>query len=64
MFLLAAKLVGVDPSDCLVVEDAEAGVEAALAGGMDVLGVGDSVKGTNATYKAENIAKFNAELIK
>ena len=64
VFLLAAKLVGVDPSDCLVVEDAEAGVEAALAGGMDVLGVGDSVKGTNATYKAENIAKFNAELIK
>lgn len=64
VFLLAAKLVGVDPSDCLVVEDAEAGVEAALAGGMDVLGVGDAVKGTNATYKAENIAKFDASLIK
>lgn len=64
VFLLAAKLVGVDPSDCLVVEDAEAGVEAALAGGMDVLGVGDAVKGTNATYKAENLAKFDASLIK
>lgn len=64
VFLLAAKLLGIDPTDCMVVEDAEAGVEAALAGGMDVLGVGDSVVNTNATYKAENLAKFNIDLIK
>ena len=64
VFLLAAKLLGIDPADCMVVEDAEAGVEAALAGGMDVLGVGDSVVNTNATYKAESLAKFNIDLIK
>ncbi len=64
VFLLAAKLLGIDPADCMVVEDAEAGVEAALAGGMDVLGVGDSVVNTNATYKAESLAKFDIELIK
>ena len=64
VFLLAAKLLGIEPSDCMVVEDAEAGVEAALAGGMDVLGVGDSVVNTNATYKAENLAKFDINLIK
>ncbi len=64
VFLLAAKLLGIDPSDCMVVEDAEAGVEAALAGGMDVLGVGDSVVNTNATYKAKNLAEFDIELIK
>lgn len=64
VFLLAAKLLGIEPKDCMVVEDAEAGVEAALAGGMDVLGVGDSVVNTNATYKAQNLAKFDIELIK
>ena len=34
VFLLAAKLLGLSPDNCLVVEDADAGVEAALAGGM------------------------------
>jgi len=32
IFLFAAKELGVKPDDCAVVEDAEAGIEAALAG--------------------------------
>lgn len=40
VFLLAARLLGVLPQDCLVVEDADAGVEAALNAGMKVLAVG------------------------
>lgn len=40
LFLLAAQAVGVDARDCLVVEDAQAGVEAAHAAGMKVLGLG------------------------
>jgi beta-phosphoglucomutase len=40
IFLLAAKRLGVDPADCLVFEDAEAGVEAALAAGMKCVGIG------------------------
>ncbi|RYZ81903.1 MAG: HAD family hydrolase, partial [Proteobacteria bacterium] len=36
-FLLAAKLVGVDPAHCLVFEDAPLGVQAALNAGMECL---------------------------
>lgn len=40
IFLLAAQRLGVEPSCCVVFEDAEAGVEAALAAGMKCVGVG------------------------
>ena len=40
IFLLAAKKLGLSPADCVVFEDAEAGVEAALAAGMKCVGVG------------------------
>ena len=39
LFLLAAQALGVVPQQCLVVEDAPAGVEAAKAGGMAALGI-------------------------
>jgi beta-phosphoglucomutase family hydrolase len=34
MFLLAAEKMGVDPADCLVIEDGQSGLEAAEAAGM------------------------------
>ncbi|MBQ2696150.1 MAG: HAD-IA family hydrolase [Clostridia bacterium] len=37
IFLAAAKRLGADPSDCLVVEDAINGIEAARAAGMKVV---------------------------
>ena len=40
VFLKAAAKLGVSPEDCVVVEDAEAGVEAALRGGMKAVGFG------------------------
>jgi beta-phosphoglucomutase-like phosphatase (HAD superfamily) len=39
LFLLAAKALNVPPAQCLVVEDAPAGIEAARAGGMAGLGI-------------------------
>ena len=39
MFLLAAKLMGVRAEECLVFEDAEPGIQAALAAGMKVVRV-------------------------
>jgi beta-phosphoglucomutase len=41
IFLLAAAPLGVRPEECLGVEDAEAGVAAIKAAGMQALGVGD-----------------------
>ena len=39
MFLLAARQMGVAPKDCLVFEDAEPGIQAARAAGMQVVHV-------------------------
>lgn len=38
-YLMAASLVGYPPQRCLAIEDAQAGVEAARAAGMQVLGI-------------------------
>jgi beta-phosphoglucomutase len=40
-FLLAAKKLGCNPKNCLVIEDASKGVDAALAAGMYCLGLGE-----------------------
>lgn len=41
VFVKAAELLGVPCENCIVVEDAGAGIEAALAGHMKCIGVGD-----------------------
>ena len=43
VFEMAASDLGLDPKDCLVIEDAQAGIEAALAGGFRTIGLGDPV---------------------
>lgn len=63
VFLLAAKLLGLAPENCLVVEDADAGVEAALAGGMRVLGVGGAARNSKATFAAESLAAVDIRTI-
>lgn len=40
VFLLGAKELGLEPCDCVVFEDAEAGIEAARRGGMHTVGIG------------------------
>ena len=48
LFLRAAELLGVRPSACLVVEDAEAGIRAAAAAGMRAVMVPDLVRPSSA----------------
>lgn len=55
VFLLAARMLNILPENCLVVEDADAGVEAALNGNMRVLGVGSAAQNPRATVVADSL---------
>ncbi len=44
VFLYAAKQLGLEPSHCVVVEDATVGIEAAIAGGMRSIGIGPATR--------------------
>ncbi len=59
VFLQAAEKVGIKTEKCLVIEDADAGVEAGKRAGMRVLGVGSAKNNENADYKSENMEEFN-----
>ena len=50
VFLKAAEMLGLQPADCLVVEDAHSGVEAAVKGGFDCAAIGDAKEDARATY--------------
>ena len=43
VFLKAAEFLGEEPKYCLVVEDADAGIEAAVRAGMHTAGIGDGL---------------------
>jgi beta-phosphoglucomutase len=43
VFLRASTELGLPPSDCVVFEDAEAGIQAALSAGMGAVGIGSPV---------------------
>lgn len=50
VFLQAAAELSLSPAECLVVEDADAGAQAAFAGGMDVACVGPAAQHNAGTY--------------
>lgn len=63
VFLLAAEKLQVSPTECLVVEDAVAGIEAALSGGMKVLGVGFASTCEKATYRLKDLVHADIDKI-
>jgi beta-phosphoglucomutase len=60
IFLEAAKQVGIPPGNCIVVEDAPAGVEAARRAGMRSIGVNNG-KVLEADYRVHSLDQLPAE---
>ena len=52
-YLKGAELLGFEPADCLVVEDAPAGIQSARAGGFRVMGI-------TSTYPASKLSDAHA----
>lgn len=59
VFLVAADKLGASYGECLVVEDADAGVEAGKSAGMTVLAVGAAEHNPKADFHAENLKTFD-----
>jgi beta-phosphoglucomutase len=64
VFITAAKLVGVPPEECIVFEDAVAGVEAALKAGMRCVGIGSEKTLKNAHFVVSGLDKMNLKKLK
>lgn len=58
VFLKAAEFLGLEPEDCLVVEDALAGIDAALAGGFAGAGIGEAAGHKDVTYSLKAFANL------
>jgi beta-phosphoglucomutase len=61
VFLLAAKNVDIPPAQCLVVEDAVAGIESARRAGMKALGIGTKERLPNANIVIPNLAAISVD---
>ena len=58
VFLKAAAFLGLKPEECLVVEDAISGVDAAHAGGMEAAVVGDAADRDYGDYVLTNFSEL------
>jgi mannitol-1-/sugar-/sorbitol-6-phosphatase len=56
-YLKGAQAMGLSPAECLVIEDAPAGIQAARAGGMKVVGI-------TSTYAADALTQADAVIAK
>ncbi|SDS08388.1 beta-phosphoglucomutase [Polaribacter sp. KT25b] len=64
VFLLAAKQLGVHADDCVVFEDAVAGVQAANAAKMISIGIGDKNVLTEAQFNFNDFTEISTNFIK
>lgn len=60
-FLKGAAELGVDPADCIVLEDSEAGVAAGRAAGMRVLGIGPRAAAFEPTAHVADLESVRVE---
>ena len=63
VFLKGAEALGVIPAECVVFEDAIAGVEAAINGGMKVVGIGSPDVLNRANLAVSGLDKMNLGML-
>jgi len=64
VFLKGAIELGIKPQDCLVFEDAQAGIDAARNGGMYVIGIGQPENLKNADFVIPGFETLNLDQLK
>lgn len=64
VFITAAKMLSVDNVDCVVFEDAKAGVQAALKAGMKCIGIGSASVLTEADMIVSGLDEMSLEKLK
>ena len=64
VFLKGASELGVEPKNCLVFEDAQAGIDAACNGGMHIIGIGHRENLKNAEYVIPGFEKMDLDLLR
>jgi len=63
VFLIAAQKLGVEPDNCIVIEDAQAGVEAANKANMISVGIGDKEILKEADYVLNSTAELTIDFL-
>ena len=58
VFLKAADFLGLEPEECAVVEDAYAGIDAAKAGKMTAIAIGDATNYNKSDIKLQKFAQL------
>ena len=64
VFLIGAKKLNIEPKNCIVFEDAIAGVEAANNAHMISIGIGDKNTLNKAHFNFNNLSEINTDFIK
>lgn len=62
VFLLGAKALGVLPKNCVVFEDAEAGIQAAINAGMYSIGIGNSEILSRANFVIDSLKEMKIDM--
>jgi beta-phosphoglucomutase len=64
IFIMAAQKLGVEPSNCIGIEDAFAGVEAIKKAGMKPIGIGSKRVLYNCEVVFDNLTEINIDILR
>ena len=63
IFLTCAEQLGVDPVDCIGLEDSQAGIEAILSAGMYAVGINVTITGSSPDLILSSTSELSLELL-